>query len=82
MRAALLAAVLLGCATAEPEPTPERPPVVCGVKRCDADREFLEAMAANLSACLEANESLQRPAIEVQGIPVIAVPWNPDEVRR
>ena len=61
---------LLSCATAEPEPTPERPPVVCGEKTCEVDRDFLDSMGAHLQRCLEENESLQqqRPAFEVRGI--------------
>ena len=50
MRALLLMA-LLSCATAETEPTPERPLVACGPSYCTVDRGFFAAMTTTLEEC-------------------------------
>lgn len=49
--AAPLLLLALSCATAEPEPTPERPLVACGPNYCTVDRGFFAAMTTTLEEC-------------------------------
>ena len=62
MRGAVMLLALAACATAEPEPTPERPLVACGPSYCTVDRGFFAAMTTELEECQARRQPEPAPA--------------------